>query len=118
MKVFGLTIMMLLNLLAEYGGEHSYNAAFYPTTMVVVEVNQETNDVIMVDFTENYWDFKGCEDWLPGDVCSVLMCDNGTENIYDDFICETKYSGYVSEWNGHTFNEEENICNFITEWVD
>ena len=118
MRVFGLTIMMLLNLLAEYGGDHAYNAAFYPATMVVIEVDYENDNVVMADFTDNCWNFKGCEDWSVGDICSVLMCDNGTESIYDDFICETKYSGYVSTWGNRNFEEPQNFYNFDTEWVD
>lgn len=66
----------------------------YPTCGIVVEVDRE-NDLVMVeDFNGNLWEFEGCEDWLEGDVCSMIMSDKTTPEIYDDVIIQVRYCGY------------------------
>lgn len=74
------------------------NVGVYADTMVVTEVDYEEDVVTIANFNGFEWQFEGCEDWIEGDVCSVLMCDNGTENIFDDVILSTTYAGWVNEW--------------------
>ena len=74
---------------------------YYPTTTVVSNVCE-----VEVETEKKYWltleDFNGDEwvyisedaDWLEGDIISLIMCDNGTEDIEDDIIIYTRYSGY------------------------
>lgn len=38
---------------------------------------------------------KDPEDLFVGDVLSVVMSDNGTENIRDDSVIEYRYSGWI-----------------------
>ena len=67
----------------------------YSQTFVVTDVDYKTDIVQMEDFNGNIWSFKGCEDWLEGDVCSAILWDNDTDIIYDDVILTTRYSGWV-----------------------
>lgn len=70
----------------------------YSDTMCVVDVNYAEDIVTIADFNGFEFQFEGCEDWLEGDLCSVTMCDNGTEKIFDDVILGTRYSGWVEQW--------------------
>lgn len=69
---------------------------YYAKTCMVTEINPETDIVTTEDCNGNTWEFYGTEDWLPGDICSMVMDDKGTENIYDDEIVNVRYSGYFS----------------------
>lgn len=69
---------------------------YYAKTCMVTEINPETDIVTTEDYNGNTWEFYGTEDWLPGDICSMVMDDKGTENIYDDEIVNVRYSGYFS----------------------
>lgn len=69
---------------------------YYAKTCMVTEINPETDKVTAEDCNGNTWEFYGIEDWLPGDICSVVMDDKETENIYDDEIVNVRYSGYFS----------------------
>lgn len=68
---------------------------YYALTAIVEEIDYAADTVVCVDSTGNTWAFIGCEDWLKGDVCSVVMYDNNTENIEDDEIVSVRYSSYV-----------------------
>ncbi len=65
----------------------------YPTTAKVVKVNRKKNVVTVKDYNGNKWKFRGCEDYMKGDVVSMLMDSNGTEKISDDVILQVRYSG-------------------------
>lgn len=68
----------------------------YPQTFVVGGVDYDTDIVTIVDSNNNEFEFFGCEDWQEGDIVSAIMNDNGTPNdITDDIIVKTKYSGWV-----------------------
>lgn len=70
-------------------------ADIYPTTMIVVELDNQHDIVICEDFNGNQWAFEGIEDWMIGDIVSMIMEDMGTAQIYDDIIVMTQYSGYM-----------------------
>ena len=74
------------------------NEEIYPRTMIVDEINAETNTVILVDSVGYEWEFEGVEDWEVGDICSCIMNTNGTENIGDDIIVDTKYNGRIEDF--------------------
>lgn len=67
---------------------------FYPATMTVTSVQ---NDVVTLETsTGHVYEMDGAEDWMPGDIASLVMSDNGTpEDITDDVILSARYSGYV-----------------------
>ena len=70
----------------------------YPLTTKVVMVDYPTDVVWCEDFNGNIWEFYGCEDWCVNDIASLLINDNGTENIYDDEIMSAKYNGTFEGW--------------------
>lgn len=65
----------------------------YPLTTIVTEINPEIDVVSITDNNGFVWQFYGVEDWEEGDICSVIMNDNGTETIFDDIIVTTRYGG-------------------------
>ena len=74
----------------------------YAKTTVVVEVDYTADEVHCVDFNGDEWVFTGCEDWMVGDYCSMVMNDMGTENIYDDEIVSCRYDGWLDGTFGLT----------------
>ena len=56
------------------------------------------NDRVIVETTDgNVWAFNcdGYEDWMRGDRCALIFCDNGTQEICDDEIVAARYIGFV-----------------------
>lgn len=52
------------------------------------------NDIVTVrDFSGHLWTFSGCEDWMLGDICNMIMDNHNTDNIYDDQIKKVTYGG-------------------------
>lgn len=74
---------------------HAYAAA-----MVVVQVDAPTDTVTCEDANGNLWQFKGCDDWMLGDIAAMMLDDHGTEEIYDDEITGVWYSGSTIEAEG------------------
>lgn len=71
----------------------------YPMVTKVVKLDRENDVVTCEDFNGYLWQFDGCEDWQEGDICSMIMNDNGTPKIFDDEIVSVKYDGYFEGWN-------------------
>lgn len=69
----------------------------YPKTMIVTEVNEESDTVILIDNEGFEWEIYGVEDWEIGDIGSCIMNDNGTEDITDDEIVDIRYGGYFPQ---------------------
>lgn len=69
----------------------------YPRTMVVSEIDAESDIVTLTDSTGHMWEFYGVEDWEVGDICSCIMDTNGTENITDDIIVDARYNGRMED---------------------
>ena len=57
----------------------------YPATGIVTDIDAESDAVYWND-GYNEWYFYGIEDWMEGDGISVIMCDNGTEIVADDYM--------------------------------
>ncbi len=71
---------------------------YYPTTTVVTEVNAETVKVKTFSGIEYTMSGDG-EDWLEGDLASLIMEENGTpDDITDDNIIVARYSGWIDDW--------------------
>ena len=66
----------------------------YPMTAKVITVDYITDVVTVENFTGFTFTFSGCEDWQVGDCCSLIMGDNDTELIYDDYIVQSRYGGW------------------------
>lgn len=72
----------------------TYNQHTYPLSTVIECVNG--NEITTKDFNGNLWTFTdNSEDWIKGDICSLIMHDNYTNIIYDDTIIKAQYSGFV-----------------------
>lgn len=68
----------------------------YAKSTVVIDVNYNDDLVTVQDFFGNTWQFFGCEDWAEGDICALIMDNNGTsDTIYDDVITNVTYCGWV-----------------------
>lgn len=63
-------------------------------TGFVVEVNVQS-DSVLVETTDGFlWEFSGAEDWMDGDGATVLFDVNGTNDyIFDDAILRVTYNG-------------------------
>ena len=73
----------------------------YHNSVVITETD---NDYMIVEplglYQSGYHDIqyridKDPEDLLAGDVLSVTMSDNGTNDIRDDSVIEYRYSGWI-----------------------
>lgn len=65
----------------------------YPLTTIVTEINEEKDLVSVTDSNGYVWQFYGVEDWEEGDICSIIMDNNGTKEILDDTIIKVQYGG-------------------------
>lgn len=95
LKLLGLAIATMLS--SGKTEAQIQNMSIYPLTTIVTEVHEE--EIVVVDFNGNEWIFDNeAKDWFEGDIASLIMCDNGTETIYDDFILYYEYDGWVEDW--------------------
>lgn len=70
----------------------------YGLTTIVFNVSYSTDVVTVEDFNGNLWQFDGAEDWVEGDICTLIMNNKGTTEIKDDTIISVRYSGYLEGW--------------------
>ena len=97
--MIGLTIATILGVAASITTLPQTGMGFYPMTTIITDINYDTDEVTCTDFTGNQWVFTGCEDWNEDEICTLLMCDNGTDIIYDDIIISEHYDGWFDGWN-------------------
>ena len=72
---------------------------FYSRTVLVVDLDYDTDVVTVVDVADLVWQFTGCEDYCVGDLVEILMQKAGNpENIFDDVIYSTCYAGFYAEY--------------------
>lgn len=69
---------------------------FYPTTVVVRELDRINDILITEDYNGQVWLIEGIEDYLENDIISLIMYDNETDYIFDDIIIDQQYSGYAN----------------------
>lgn len=62
----------------------------YPLSTIVTKLDKENDLVIVTDANGNEWSFNGIEDTLLNDICSLIMYDNNTPEIYDDEIVDVR----------------------------
>lgn len=69
---------------------------YYAMTAVVSDLDY-AGCVVTVENANGFsWCFSGTEDWIIGDVASLIMDGKGTETILDDEIVSIRYSGYIA----------------------
>lgn len=83
----------------------------YPLSTTVTKIENDT--VTVEDSNGNLWDFYGVEDWQVGDGCSLLMDNNGTENIEDDIIISTQY--HTTNWDTEYMYSNLEIVDWNTD---
>lgn len=91
--VVALIIGIIITIIGRTNLEEKTEANQYPLTTIVTEINEEKDLVSITDNNGFVWQFYGVEDWKEGDICSVIMSDNGTKNILDDTIVKVQYGG-------------------------
>lgn len=91
--MYGFTIATLISIATTFGANPTANLGFYPASAQVVEVNNESDTWAIEDTRGHVWKLDEAEDWMVGDNCSCIFCDNGTENIADDIPCVVWYVG-------------------------
>ena len=73
-----------------------HNQSFYPETAMVTQVNEDLITVICQN--GNIFKFEdNAEEWIEGDICSMIMDNKGTVSVYDDKVVSARYSGYVND---------------------
>lgn len=65
----------------------------YPMAVTVVDVSEALDMVTVEDSNKNLWQFHGVEDYMVGDIVACIVDTNGTPEIKDDIIIQTRYSG-------------------------
>jgi len=69
--------------------------------VAIVDKIDEENDLVYfrIDYGEDghWYVMEGIEDLFVGDICGLLMNDNGTPEIFDDIILSATYSGWTTE---------------------
>lgn len=93
-------IMLLINMLmaspindASVNPTEIFDYGIYAKTAIVESLNRETDVVTVVDTRGDVWEFSGVEDLCEGDMLSMVMCDMGTSECFDDTILSVRYSG-------------------------
>lgn len=67
---------------------------YYSLSGEIWELNYQEDIVTVRDFSGCLWSFKGCEDWMLGDMVSMIMNNHNTpNNRYDDQIIKVTYQG-------------------------
>lgn len=66
----------------------------YPLTTRVYAVDPDADIVTIETFNKMLYAFKGVDDWMEGDCCSVIMDDNGTPNVIDDKVISVHYCAW------------------------
>ena len=90
-------IIMVCPILAACGvfrNDSETEAGNYALTAVVTKTDRVADTVTIEDAAGNEWQFYGVEDWEVGDGASAIMCDNGTQEIFDDSIVSVRYNSW------------------------
>lgn len=63
---------------------------------MITEIDTENNLITVTCGNGNMFSFYDTnEDWCCGDLCSLIMYDNGTEIVYDDKVISVRYGGFI-----------------------
>ena len=69
---------------------------FYSQVAMITEVDEESNFVTATCSNGNMFSFYDTsEDWVCGDLCSMIMYDSGTKIVYDDKVISARYGGFT-----------------------
>ena len=81
----------------------------YPETGLVTEIEAVDEDTYLLTITVANgnmfcYETEDC-DWFVNDFASMLMDNNGTDNIYDDIIIKCQYSGVIEHFEQYITTE-------------
>lgn len=63
---------------------------------IITKIDEESNLVTATCGNGNVFSFYDTnEDWMLGDLCSLIMYDNGTEVVSDDKVISARYGGFI-----------------------
>lgn len=69
---------------------------FHSRVAMVTEIDEENSLITATCGNGNVFTFYNAEeDWSCGDLCSLIMYDNGTETVYDDKVVFARYGGFI-----------------------
>lgn len=77
-----------------YDRGYASKANLYPKSGTVIYVDKDGDVILIEDLAGHRWLYGGAEDWLEGDMVSMIMNNNGTEKIKDDEIVKIQYEGW------------------------
>ena len=88
-------LLVFLGYLLGVKSGNSRTNRVYPRTTKVICIDTDADLVCCLDDVGQVWAFHGAEDWDVGDCATLLMDDNGTQNIYDDGIIMARYNAWL-----------------------
>ena len=70
---------------------------FHSRVAMITEIDEENNLITVTCGNGNVFSFYDAdnEDWICGDLCSLIMYDNFTDSVCDDVIVSARYGGFV-----------------------
>lgn len=104
-KIFALALVLVVLVSVAVAEEYP---EFYPRLAVVVEIYPEDDLVVCLDKYGEEWLFFGADTWAVGDLCNLLMFNNG-EDYTEHEIVEIYWEGYL---------EPEEMEIFINHWFE
>ena len=87
-KVFNIIFTFAIALLL------SVNFDYYSTFGRVIGYDT-LSDMLYILADGNIWKYREIQDWEINDMCSMVFCDNGTEEIDDDEVVYMRYIGNI-----------------------
>lgn len=82
---------------------------FHSVIAMVTEIDEENSLITTTCASGNMFSFYDTNgDWCCGDLCSLIMYNNGTDIVYDDAVVGARYGGFVELF-------EEMESNVLTE---
>ena len=83
-------ILILILAIGFVGGrlyeQKQVESNLYPKTGHILYVDHKANLLLIEDPLGHHWLYEGTKDWVEGDLCSMIMNNNGTDGIKDDEI--------------------------------
>ena len=93
-KILYIVIVMLVAIII-VGGIIATNN-FHSRVAMVTEIDNENNIITVTCGNGNMFSFYDAEEnWLCGDLCSLIMYDNGTKIVKDDKVVSARYGGFI-----------------------
>lgn len=82
----------------------------YPQTAIVVRTDESQNILTLMTGAGHVFSYETpIEDWLPGDICSMIMNNRGTEDVRDDEIRNIRYSGRPETYTSLPYDGKEMV---------